>query len=140
MWFQLLFIIVDLTSLKDIDLFRWSFFFFFLCELTANCVFQEIGLYHLDNKMCVLFFSQFSFSYSYMAFWFFNFSTTKNHYHFVDFKSTLNSFYYIIIALKKIKFFFLFSYTYIWASWEVLVIKNLPVSVGDIRDSGMIPG
>ena len=140
MWFQLLFIIVDLTSLKDIDLFRCSFFSF-LCELTANCVFQEIGLYHLGNKMCVLFLSQFSFSYSYMAFWFSNFSTIKNHYHFVDFKSNSKLFLLYNNSIEKNQIFFLkFSYTYIWASWEVLVIKNLPVSVGDIRDSGMIPG
>ena len=27
-----------------------------------------------------------------------------------------------------------------WASLEVLVVKNLPASAGDIRDAGSIPG
>ena len=97
--------------LIDIDLFRQSVVVFFsLCEPSANCVFQEIGPFHLGHKMCVRSLSQFSFSYSYMAFWFLNFSTIKNHYHYSDFKSTLNSFYYIIISLK---IFFISLYLHI---------------------------
>ena len=31
-------------------------------------------------------------------------------------------------------------YRYRWASQVVLVVKNLPVNVGDVRDTGSIPG
>ena len=41
-------------------------------------------------------------------------------------------------------FFFLslfsFHYDLLWASQVALVVKNLPASVGDIRDLGLIPG
>ena len=31
-------------------------------------------------------------------------------------------------------------YVYIWGFPEALVVKNLPASTGDIRDTGSIPG
>ena len=31
-------------------------------------------------------------------------------------------------------------YSYYWASWMALVVKNLPANAGDIRDMGSIPG
>ena len=31
-------------------------------------------------------------------------------------------------------------YVYIWGFPEALVVKNLPASTGDIRDTGLIPG
>ena len=27
-----------------------------------------------------------------------------------------------------------------WASWVALVVKNLPATAGDLRDTGLIPG
>jgi len=32
------------------------------------------------------------------------------------------------------------AYIYCGASKEVLIVKNLPVNAGDVRDSGLIPG
>ena len=34
----------------------------------------------------------------------------------------------------------LLTYLLIWASWVVLVVKNLPANAEDIRDAGLIPG
>ena len=31
-------------------------------------------------------------------------------------------------------------YTHMWASQVALVVKNLPVKAGDVRDTGLIPG
>ena len=31
-------------------------------------------------------------------------------------------------------------YVCIWASQEVLVVKNLPAKAGNVRDAGLIPG
>ena len=35
---------------------------------------------------------------------------------------------------------FVTSLLFLWASQVALVVKNLPTSAGDIRDSGLIPG
>ena len=35
---------------------------------------------------------------------------------------------------------YMYTHTYTWASQTVLVVKNLPSNVGDIRDMGLIPG
>ena len=34
----------------------------------------------------------------------------------------------------------MYTHTYAWASQKALVVKNLPANVGDIRDTGLIPG
>ena len=34
----------------------------------------------------------------------------------------------------------IFLYVCIWASQEVLVVKNLPAKAGNVRDAGLIPG
>ena len=33
-----------------------------------------------------------------------------------------------------------YAITLLWASQVVLVVKKLPANVGDIRDTGLIPG
>ena len=32
------------------------------------------------------------------------------------------------------------THTHIWASQVLLVVKNLPINAGDVRDMGLIPG
>ena len=41
---------------------------------------------------------------------------------------------------RQSKFIFTLCYYYLLASQVVLVVKNLPANVGDIRDMGSIPG
>ena len=41
---------------------------------------------------------------------------------------------------KELKVCFITYYIFLGASQEVLVIKNLPASAGDIRDAGSISG
>ena len=41
---------------------------------------------------------------------------------------------------NNLKMYIYNNYIYIWASWMVLVVKNLPVNSGDIRHVGSILG
>ena len=35
---------------------------------------------------------------------------------------------------------FIYTYTYMWATQEALVVKNSPANAGDARDASSIPG
>ena len=45
-----------------------------------------------------------------------------------------------VVACGKISSFFMAEYIPLWAAQVALVVKNLPVSAGDTRDEGSIPG
>ena len=49
-----------------------------------------------------------------------------------------NLFWLVLLSLRDVHLAFL--HAFLWASQVALVVKNPPADVGDIRDSGLIPG
>ena len=54
--------------------------------------------------------------------------------------STGNYIQYLVAIYNGKEFENEYIYIYIWASWVVLVVKNLPVNSGDIRHVGSVLG